>query len=155
MAAHPITAVIDFYDTLPGAQFPGGTRYPLYLNEAPATDSAGAQVRPPYCTLEDGGRSREVMSDNGGPESGEFSITVHAASVGDIAAAMLAIRFAGQDPKDRAGLDGGTLVLDAPYEPVSVVMLTDTISYSGLGQTGGRVHQGEMRFFLVAQIIAG
>jgi hypothetical protein len=154
----PIDAVFNFYNSLPSDLFPGGNRPTIWLNEAPQTDSDASQLRPPYNVVEDSGRAREVQSDNGGPEGGEFTLSIFDFDLGDVGTTALAIRFAGQPPESRAGLDGGTFTLNAPFDPVSLTLVSERVYYVGWGvkpnKDIGRVHAADLVFRLVVAVRA-
>lgn len=166
--ATPIVAVMLWYEGIADALFPNSVRPDLLFGQAPQTNADATQRRIPYVAIEDSGHARDVQSDNGGPEAGEFLVQVFDYSLGDVARAALAIRFGGRPPEDRAGLDGGTLQLDAPFSPVNITLDTIQFGYAGEGlkNTGStlpngqpettiaRIHKAEMRFRSVYEVLA-
>lgn len=162
--ATPLAAISIWYEGIPDSLFPNSVRPTLRFQEAPQTDEAGSPLRAPYITIDDGGQAREVQSDNGGPEAGEFTVTARDFDLGDVGRTALAIRFAGRPPGDRAGLDGGTLQLDPPFSPVAITLVSWRSSYAGqapkLTGVGTQtelkpLHQVEMVFRVCYSIDAG
>lgn len=133
-------AALTLYDGLTAGNFPGGTRPPIYFDEAPVTDGAGAQLRPPYVVLKDSGRTPDVQSDFGGTEDGAFTLEVYAASLGDVDTIVHAIKWNGANPAAATGFDCGTLTLTAPYSPMHMLRTGEQRFVAGLDHTGKRMH---------------
>ena len=161
-----ITAVQAAYDALTGSNFPGGSRWPgPYLDEAPTTDGAGSQVRPPYVVLRDLGATPEwTFTANAGSGTpgqhalvvAEFVIEAHALTLGDCDTAMAAILWNGAVPNNRAGVAFATFTLTTPLKGVSgPVPGKSQRGYAGkTDRTGARVHYAK-QWFKVKTAISG
>jgi len=132
-------AVMERYDSLPHGAFPHGHRPPIYLGEAPIS-SAGDRVRPPYVVVTDQGSRPEYQSDGGAVELGRVQLEVYAVELGQVDQIVLALRFGGQPPAARAGLDWAMLPLDAPYTPTHLMRVSEQRGYAGWDYQGRRVH---------------
>jgi hypothetical protein len=136
-----VAAALTKYDSLTAANFPSSTRPPVYFDEAPVTDGAGAQLRPPYVVLKDSGRTPDVLSDYGGTEDGAFTLEVYAASLADVDTIVHAIKWNGQNPGQASGFDCGTLpALTAPYSLMHLLRTGEQRFVAGIDQNGRRMH---------------
>jgi len=139
MATSVIHAVMERYDALPPAVFPGGVRPPIYLGEAPVS-SAGAMLRPPYVVITDQGTRPEYTSDAGAVETARVQVEVYAVELGAVDQIVLAVRFGGQPPGQRAGLDWAALTFGPPYAPTHLMRAAEQRGYAGWDYESRRVH---------------
>lgn len=140
MAFSVAHAIIQKYESLSASIFPDGVRPPIYFGEAPIA-SGGAMVRPPYVIIRDEGtRPEDNVSDAGAVEVGRVHLEVYALELGTVDAIVKAIRFGGQPPGNRAGLDWGTLSLDSPYTHMHLRRIIERRDYAGWDYESRRVH---------------
>lgn len=155
-----IKAVMTKYAALTAANFPGASRPPMYLDEAPRTDSGGSQEYPPYVVLRDGGLEptyagfeRHTLEVNGFtleiyyPDDGTTSGGLAAI---DIAAA--AIKLNGGTRDQANGFDLGTLSdLTSPRSTHQVLRVRETRRLSGYGRDGKPVYVGTLEYRVTIQ----
>lgn len=159
MATSVPAAVIELYGTISATHF-GGTRPPIYLNEAPQTDTDGSQRRPPYVILSDDGFRPEYDSSFGGIAKGDIRIEVYALKLeasGEITVNSITngLRYGGGDPADRDGIDFGALPLTGVLYPVHLMPTSDRTRFSGLlDKDGKRIHVRELRYQVIYGINA-
>lgn len=138
-----IAAVMAVYDALTAGPLAAGpTRPPIYFAEAPLVDGSGNRVYPPYCVLTDGGEESEQWDfSHNAIVGGSFVLEVYGDQLADADALLRAIRWNGQAPGNKAGLDFAVLSLNSPLYPMNVVPGRRTRSKApGVGRTGQRVH---------------
>lgn len=150
MAAGSIIAgSIDLYNTLTASNFPGSTRPPIWLDEAPQQTGTGTQQRLPYVIIEDhGGNPKWTFTSSVATTYGqnaivydEFSITAYAASLGDCDTIMAAILWNGSTPNARAGLAFAVLSLSSPLRGMTVIPGQTQANYAGLNYQGQRAYK--------------
>ncbi len=136
-----IAAVISKYESLTAANFPGSSRPPIYLDQAPLTDSSGAQERPPYVILRDNGQVPSYEFERTTIEVCEFVLEVYYASLADVDTAVTAIKRNGGAVGAGSGFDYGTLSdLTSPRSTHEVRRVKETRRLSSLDYSGNRVH---------------
>ena len=160
MASSWVAAAIDLYESLSAANFPGGTRPPVYFDQAPEATAAGAQLYPPYVVVRDAsGLAPEYQSDLGGIEVGTLELEVYAGTLADADAAAKAVKWNGGDPVDHLGFDWGTLAIDAPSYFVSLRRVSERRALAGYGRaadgTVRRTHLVTLTYELTQGIDAG
>lgn len=149
-----VAAVLELYGSISASAF-GGTRPPIWLNQAPQTDTDGSQRRPPYVILYDEGIRPEFDSSFGGIERSEIRLEVYANKVeatGEITCNSVAngILWGGSAPNAHAGLDFGVLPLTGYRYRVNLMRTYDRTRYAGfLDKDGKRVHVREVRYALI------
>ncbi len=154
-----VAAVLELYNSIPASAF-GGTRPPIWLNQAPRTDSAGSQLRPPYVILYDDGLRPEFDSSFGGIERGTLRIEVYANKIeasGEITCNSVAngILWGGADPNDRDGLDFGALPLTGYRYEVNLMRTLDRTRYAGFqDRNDQRVHVREIQYAVIVGLKA-
>lgn len=154
MATSVPAAVIALYETISATHF-GGTRPPIYLNQAPRTDTDGSQRRPPYVILYDDGLRPEYDSSFGGIVRGDVRLEAYANKVeatGEITVNSIVngFRYGGGDPADRAGLDFGALPLTGVTYAIHLMPVSDQTRYAGFeDKDGKRVHVREIRYQVI------
>ena len=154
MATSVPAAVIALYETIDATHF-GGTRPPIYLNQAPRTDVSGSQKRPPYVILYDSGLRPEYDSSFGGIVRGEIRIEAYARKLeatGEITVNSITngFRYGGGDPADRDGLDFGPLPLTGVTYAIHLMPTYDQSRYAGFEDfEGHRVHVREIRYQVI------
>lgn len=159
MATSVPAAVIELYGTISATHF-GGTRPPIYLNQAPKTDTDASQRRPPYVIVYDEGLRPEYDSSFGGIAKGELRIEVYARKLeatGEITVNSVTngLRYGGGDPADRLGLDFGTLPFTGVTYSIHLMPTYDRTSYAGFEDyEGKRVHVRELRYQVIYGIKA-
>lgn len=152
-----VSAVLELYNSLNASVF-GGTRPPIWLNEAPRTDTAGSQLRPPYVVLYDEGLRPEFDSSFGGIERGTLRLEVFARYIeqsGQISCNSVAngILWGGGAPGARLGLDGGTLPLTGYRYQIHLLRTLDRTRYAGFhDKDDQRVHVREIQYAVIAGI---
>lgn len=154
MATTVVSAVLELYNSINATHF-GGTRPPIWLNQAPKTDTAGSQLRPPYVVLYDDGLRPEFDSSLGGIERGELRIEVYANKVeaaGEITVNSVTngILYGGGNPNDRDGLDFGPLPLSGFKYQINLMRTYDRTRYAGFeDKDAQRVHVRELRYSVI------
>lgn len=150
MAAGSIIAgCIDVYNNLTAANFPGATRPPIWLDEAPQETSAGAQQRLPYVIIEDrGGVPKWTFTSSVATTYGQnaivtddFTITAYATSLADCNTIMDAILWNGSLPNSRAGLAFAVLSLNSPLKGLTVIPEQQQANYAGFNYQGQRAYK--------------
>ena len=148
-----VGAVLAMLDALPSNLFPGSVRPPAYLDEAPPTDAAGQPVRPPYLILKDTGTAEpDAGTETNLMEAGGFELTAYDNSLADVDQAVYAVRWGGQAPDARAGLDFAALDLLAPRHPLAVSAPAERRFYAGLDREGLRTHACSLTYRTAAYI---
>jgi hypothetical protein len=138
-----ISAVISKFEALTASGFPSSSRPPIYLDQAPLTDSAGAQ--------ENASGGYVILRDNGQVPSGEFERTtfetcdfqmeVYYASLADVDTAVLAIKRNGGAVGAGSGFDFGTLSdLSSPRSTHEIRRTRETRRLAGLSLAGARTY---------------
>jgi hypothetical protein len=154
MATTVVSAVLELYNSISAAHF-GGTRPPIWLNQAPKTDTAGSQLRPPYVILYDDGLRPEFDSSLGGIERGELRIEVYANKVeatGEITVNSITngILYGGGNPNAKLGLDFGALPLTGFKYRINLMRTYDRTRYAGFDDKDvQRVHVRELRYAVI------
>lgn len=133
-----IAAAMELYESLTAANFPGATRPPIFLDEAPVVDSN--RVRPPYVVIRDGGATDEPLFDGADLENGSFTLDIYAHSLDDADTIRDAVKWNGLAPSARAGFDRGTLPLTSPRGHVKLVPGSHSRRLAGLDYESRRVH---------------
>lgn len=148
--ASVVSAVIDKFNALTAANFPGASRPPIYLDDAPPTDGSGDQKRVPYAVLTDGGVTPGLVFDSGPiTESGSFTLTLYYGGATPLAhadAAAEAVKYNGGTLQARAGFDLGSLTLPAGYTKLALIRTGERRFYAGVGRAGERVHAVELTY---------
>jgi hypothetical protein len=149
MAASVIAAVLEKLDS-----FTYSTAPKFYFDEAPSTDSTGAQQRFPYGVIKDGGLQPEYQSDLGGIEVGSFTLEIYGTSLANVDAVVSVVKYNGQIPSSTAGLDFCTLAIAAPLYPVSLIRTNERRSFAGFSHQTERCHLCELTYSVVTEIRA-
>ena len=100
MPTSVIAAVMAKYDTLAFAPRP-----PIYFNEAPVKDAAGAAVLPPFVELFDLGTTFAYTFEYVPVETTTLRLDVYAPSLAAADAIADGVRFGGGGTTDKLGLD--------------------------------------------------
>lgn len=138
--------------TLAAGCFPNNTVPPLYFDEAPQTDAAGAQVQPTTAgygvVKHNGSRTRAYAFGGHTREDHEVVIEFYYPALADCRQAVDAVRLNGCKPSEKQGLDFGTLPdLAPPYKLLAIRPLGDEAGREpGAGKTGARVHSWLVRY---------
>ena len=137
-----ISAVMTKYDSLTAANFPSATRPPIYLDEAPPTDSSGVQERPGYVVLRDRGLVPNYLGfERHTAEVNEFELEVFYESLADVDTAVAAIKLNGGTRNQANGFDLGTLSdLISPRSTHQVLRTRETRRFAGVSLSGVRIH---------------
>lgn len=142
------SSVIQFHNTLTGANFPGGTRTPAYEHPVPLTTAAGAQLRPPYATYALAPLNDLLTFEDESMERWRLVAVAFADSQSDADLIIACIRFNGQALSAHGGLDGrntltnftdGTILSIVPTKPANP-------GYAGIGISGQRIHTATMEW---------
>jgi hypothetical protein len=144
--ASVVSAAVAKFNALTAANFPSSARPPIYLDEAPLKDSAGADERPGYAVLTDEGLTTEQVFDYPVVETGSFLITVYYRSLADCDAAAEAVKYNGGTLANAGGFDNGTLTLPSGYTLLALRRTSERRRYAGLDYQGARVHAVEIRY---------
>ena len=152
MAANSVVkAVMDRYETFTAANFPSASRPPIYLDDAPVTDSAGAQEYQPYVALRDGGMSVEYDTEYNAIESSQLTLEVWADSLADADQIVNAIKYNGGTIAAGSGMDFGTLSFDAGRVSFQLVRTAERRAFGGIGKAGQRVYRCEIDYRAVVR----
>jgi hypothetical protein len=150
MATSAVSALIDKYNSISATYFGGTDRPPIALDSEPVTGATGAQRRVPYVVLKDQGFRPEFNSSTGGIENGTLIVEVYAELLGGsgvtVDSIVQAIKYAGQDPEDKAGFDWGSLTLTGFNYGISLKRTKERRSYAGFNFNGNRVHKCEITY---------
>lgn len=152
MARSVIHAVMQFYDALPAAAFPGGVRPPIFFGMAPVA-SAGQMIRPPYVVVTDDGITPDYQTDGLSLETTSCRVEVYAEQLGVVDDIVTAIRFGGQPPAQRAGLDWAVLPLDPPYQPVQMSRTGEVRKEAGWSYQGHRVYLCRLYYEALIELV--
>lgn len=148
-----IAAVLNKIESLSGSLFPGGTRPPVYFGSA-ALAASGAQVRVPYLVVRDDGAETEFFADSGGLEMTAVAVDCFAQTLADADAIAAAVKWGGQAPANKAGLDWGALALTAPRYAISVRPVRSARSLAGYDRDGARAHLVTLTYRVVTGLDA-
>ena len=136
-----IAAVISKFESLGAVYFPGSSRPPVYLDQAPLTGAAGEQERPPYVVLRDGGQVPEYEFERTTLEVCEFTLEVYYETLADVDTAVTAVKRNGGAVGAGLGFDYGTLSdLTSPRSTHEVRRVRETRRLSGVNFVGQRTH---------------
>jgi hypothetical protein len=139
-------AVIELYETISESAF-GGTRPPIYFDQAPQTGGDSAALQLPYVLLFDEGFRPEFFGKFDGVEKGEIRLEIYAAEAETTATIGDAILWGGGAPGARDGLDFGELPLTGYRYKVNLMRTYDRTRYTrSLARAGQRVHVRELRY---------
>jgi hypothetical protein len=152
MASSVITAVQARW----AAVFDQAGDPPLYFDEAPQTDAAGAQVRVPYAVLRDTtGLTPEYFSDHGAVETGDIDVELIATTVAILDGFVARAKWGGQAPSQKAGLDWFALSLTtSPRYQISLRRTNERRSYAGFDYQGARCHSCVLTYEVKAGVAA-
>jgi hypothetical protein len=151
-----IAAVLEKYDSgLSAAHFPSAAKPPVYFDEAPAVDAAGAQLDAEggFVVLRDEGQDVQSLGfERQTLEVAAFVLEVYYPSLANVDAAVLAIKRNGGTAAQAQGFDFGTLVdLTSPRGTFEIVRTKEQRSKAGVGKTGKRVHVCKLSYRVVVQ----
>jgi hypothetical protein len=148
-----ISAVITKYNALTASGFPSSTRPPIYLDEAPATDSSGTQERPGYVVLRDRGLVPQYLGfERHTAEVNEFEMEVFYESLADVDTAVAAIKLNGGTRAQANGFDLGTLSdLTTPRSTLQILRTRETRRFVGVSLSGARVHSCTLEYRVMVQ----
>jgi hypothetical protein len=145
-----IAACMTRYDSLSAAAF-GGTRPPIFFDEAPQTYNS-AQLRPPFVVLKDGGLVPSFEFEWGAMEASALSFEVYAETLASVDTCVEAIKYGGGTITAGSGFDGGTLPsLAAGRRSVRVFRTKETRFREGFGHTGALVHRCRLEYAVTLQ----
>lgn len=141
-----IAAVMTKYGTLSAANFPNSTLPPIWLDEAPQEGTTGAQQRPPYVIIRDGGGEDQWDTEVNAVTPGTFTLEVYYSGTNALAncdTAMNAILWNGANPNLVQGIGFMTLDLTPPLYGLAYAVLptTDQHSYAGIDYAGQRTYK--------------
>ena len=148
-ALSAIAALRDLYNSISATTFGGTTRPPIYMGEAPATNTGGTQQRPPYCVLRDSGFAPEFQSNTSGIEKAGIDLEIYAdkldgADEVTVDSIARAVKWGDSGiPEDKQGFDWGELTFDVAgnYYSISIRRTRERREYVALGVSGQRVHK--------------
>lgn len=147
-----ISAVITKYNALTAANFPSSTVPPIYLDQAPLTDSAGAQERPPYVILRDNGQVPTGEFERTTFEACDFVMEVYYESLADVDSAVLAIKRNGGAVGSGSGFDFGTLSdLTSPRSTHEIRRTRERRALAAQDLTGKRIHVCYLEYRVVVK----
>lgn len=152
--ADVVKAVMNLYESIPAAAFPGSSRPGIYLDAAPQTTAAGAQLRVPYVVLRDRGRQPEFFMSHGGIEAGTLVVEVYHTDLGTADLIAKAAKYGAGTPGQRQGLDFGTLTLTTPLSAVSLKRVGERRAFSGVDKDGKNVYMVELTYRVVVGLSA-
>jgi len=158
-----IAACMAKYDTLSAANFPGASRPPIFLDEAPQEGSTGQQQRTAYVILEDISGDPEWTFVQGPATTGQdgiidesFTLQVFYAGTNALAncdTAMNAILWNGSVPNTRAGLAFCQLDLASPLRSMMVIPKKSLSKYEGLDYLDRPVYSVRQWFKVMTQLV--
>jgi len=152
MAATVIKAIQNKIAALTAANFPDSTIPPTFQDEATVTDGSGVQVRVPYIIISAPDTTPEYQSDRGGIENHDIEIVVYAVTAAAANQIAEALKFDGQTPATKAGLDFGTLALDNPYYHIHTARTNNPRAYEDTDQASRRVYSVTLNYSVCAGI---
>ncbi len=118
---------------------------PLYFDDAPVTDTGGAQVRPPYVVLKAEQSRFEAIGANTLLETTPLTFEVYADTLAAADAIAAAINYSGGGEMGGQGFVYGSMT-PGTGTLNKIMPAGESRRMAGVGQAGQRVHCVSLRF---------